>query len=223
METVALNVRSREETGKGVARSLRRQAQLPAVFYGRGVQPVPLAVKAGEVEKLISSAAGENVLIDLNIERDGSTQSHRAMIKEIQVDPVQRTILHVDFYAISMDEKISLEVPVTLTGEAVGVSEEGGILQQVRRSIEINCLPDRIPEALEIDVSNLAIGDSLHVSDLEVPEGVEVLAEERLTVATVVPPAKEEEIIPEIPEEEEEREEVEEEAVTETKEEGDKE
>jgi large subunit ribosomal protein L25 len=222
METVALNVRSREETGKGVARSLRRQAQLPAVFYGRGLQPVPLAVKAGEVDKLISSAAGENVLIDLNIERDGSTQSHRAMIKEIQVDPLKQTILHVDFYAISMDEKISLEVPVTLTGEAVGVSE-GGILQQVRRSIEINCLPDRIPEALEVDVSNLAIGDSLHVSDLGVPEGVEVLAEERLTVATVVPPAKEEEIIAEIPEEEEEREEVEEEAVTETEEEGDKE
>jgi large subunit ribosomal protein L25 len=195
---------------------------LPAVFYGRGLQPVPLAVKAGEVDKLISSAAGENVLIDLNIERDGSTQSHRAMIKEIQVDPVKQTILHVDFYAISMDEKISLEVPVTLTGEAVGVSE-GGILQQVRRSIEINCLPDRIPEALEVDVSNLAIGDSLHVSDLGVPEGVEVLAEERLTVATVVPPAKEEEIIAEIPEEEEEREEVEEEAVTETEEEGDKE
>jgi large subunit ribosomal protein L25 len=121
-----------------------------------------------------------------------------------------------------MDEKISLEVPVTLTGEAVGVSE-GGILQQVRRSIEINCLPDRIPEAFEVDVSNLAIGDSLHVSDLGVPEGVEVLAEERLTVATVVPPAKEEEIIAEIPEEEEEREEVEEEAVTETEEEGDKE
>ncbi len=222
METVALNVRAREETGKGVARSLRRQAQLPAVFYGRGIQPVPLAVKAGEVDKVISSAAGENVLIDLNIERGGSTQSHRAMIKEIQVDPVKQTILHVDFYAISMDEKISLEVPVTLTGEAVGVSE-GGILQQVRRSIEINCLPDRIPEAFELDVSNLAIGDSLHVSDLEVPEGVEVLAEERLTVATVVPPAKEEEIIAEIPEEEEEGEEVEEEADTETKEEGDKE
>ena len=222
METVALNVRAREETGKGVARSLRRQAQLPAVFYGRGIQPVPLAVKAGEVDKLISSAAGENVLIDLNIERGGSTQSHRAMIKEIQVDPLQQNILHVDFYAISMDEKISLEVPVTLTGEAVGVSE-GGILQQVRRSIEVNCLPDQIPEAFEVDVSNLAIGDSLHVSDLEVPEGVEVLAEERLTLASVVPPAKEEEIIAEIPEEEEEREEVEEEEVTETKEEGDKE
>ncbi len=143
------------------------------------------------------------------------------MIKEIQVDPVKQTILHVDFYAISMDKKISLEVPITLTGTAVGVSE-GGILQQVRRTLEISCLPDRIPEALEIDVSNLAIGDSLHVSDLEIPEGIEVLAEERLTVVTVVPPTKVEEIEPEILEEEE-GEEVEEEEVTETKEEGDEE
>ena len=223
MTAVALAAQSRTETGKGVARSLRRQALTPAVFYGAEIDPIALTLQAGDLERLIHTGAGENILIDLNIEDGESTQSHRAMIKEIQVDPVQRSILHVDFYAISMDEKISLEVPVTLTGEAVGVSEEGGILQQVRRSIEINCLPDQIPEALEVDVSNLAIGDSLHVSDLGVPEGVEVLAEERLTVATVVPPAKEEEIIPEIPEEEEEREEVEEEAVTETKEEGDKE
>ena len=222
MITVALNARFRNETGKGVARSLRRQALIPAVFYGPEVEPVPLALNVLEVEKLISSEAGENILIDLNIKNGGSTQRHRAMIKEIQLDPVKQTILHVDFYAISMDKKISLEVPISLTGTSVGVAE-GGILQQVGRTIEISCLPDQIPEALEIDVSNLAIGDSLHVSDLEVPEGIEVLAEERLTIATVVPPAKEEEIEPEILEEEEEREEVEEEAVAETKEEGDKE
>ena len=223
MLTVALTARSRTRTGKGVARSLRRQAQIPAVFYGPEVEPVPLALNIEEVKKLISSAAGENVLIDLNIKNGGSTQSHRAMIKEIQVDPVKQTILHVDFYAISMDKKISLEVPIMLTGEAAGVAD-GGILQQVGRTIEISCLPDQIPETLEIDVSSLAIGDSLHVSDLTVPEGIEVLAEERLTIATVVLPAKEEEIEPEIlEEEEEEREEVEEEAETEAKEEGDKE
>ncbi len=221
MTTVAFNARSRKETGKGVARSLRRQALIPAVFYGPELDPVPLALRSRELARLISTAAGENILIDLNIEDGESTQSHRAMIKEIQVDPVKQTILHVDFYAISMDKKISLEVPITLTGTAVGVSE-GGILQQVRRTLEISCLPDRIPEALEIDVSNLAIGDSLHVSDLEIPEGIEVLAEERLTVVTVVPPTKVEEIEPEILEEEE-GEEVEEEEVTETKEEGDEE
>jgi len=221
METVALNAQSRKETGKGVARSLRRQALIPAVFYGPKVEPVPLALRSKEVEKVVSSEAPENILIDLNIENGEATQSHRAMIKEIQVDPVKQTILHVDFYAISMDQKISLEIPISLTGAPVGVSE-GGILQQVSRTIEVSCLPDQIPEVLVLDVSDLAIGDSLHVSDLEIPEGIELLVEEKLTVATVIPPTKVEEIEPEILEEEE-GEEVEEEAVAETKEEGDEE
>ena len=223
MTTVALAAQSRTETGKGVARSLRRQALIPAVFYGPEVDPVPLILQSRDLEKLITTGAGENILIDLNIEDGKSTQSHRAMIKEIQVDPVKQNILHVDLYAISMDKKISVEVPITLTGTALGVSEEGGILQQVSRTLEISCLPDRIPEAFELEVSALAIGDSLHVSDLEIPEGVDVLAEDELTIASVVPPTKVEEIEPEVLEEEEEGEEVDEEAEAETKEEGDQE
>ena len=222
MTTVALAAQSRTETGKGVARSLRRQALIPAVFYGPEVDPIPLILQSRELEKLITTGAGENILIDLNIEDGKSTQSHRAMIKEIQVDPVKQYILHVDLYAISMDKKISVEVPITLTGTAIGVSDEGGILQQVSRTLEVSCLPDRIPEAFELEVTALAIGDSLHVSDLEIPEGVDVLAEDELTVASVVPPTKVEEIEPEVLEEEEEGEEVEEEEA-ETKEEGDQE
>ena len=223
MTTVALAAQSRIETGKGVARSLRRQALIPAVFYGPEVDPVPLILQSRDLEKLITTGAGENILIDLNIEDGKSTQSHRAMIREIQVDPVKQNILHVDLYAISMDKKISVEVPITLTGTALGVSEEGGILQQVSRTLEISCLPDRIPEAFELEVTALAIGDSLHVSDLEIPEGVDVLAEDELTIASVVPPTKVEEIEPEVLEEEEEGEEVDEEAEAETKEEGDQE
>ena len=223
MTTVALAAQSRTETGKGVARSLRRQALIPAVFYGPAVDPVPLILQSRDLEKLITTGAGENILIDLNIEDGKSTQSHRAMIKDIQVDPVKQNILHVDLYAISMDKKISVEVPITLTGTALGVSEEGGILQQVSRTLEISCLPDRIPEAFELEVTALAIGDSLHVSDLEIPEGVDVLAEDELTIASVVPPTKVEEIEPEVLEEEEEGEEVDEEAEAETKEEGDQE
>ena len=223
MTTVALAAQSRTETGKGVARSLRRQALIPAVFYGPEVAPVPLILQSRDLEKLITTGAGENILIDLNIEDGKSTQSHRAMIKEIQVDPVKQNIMHVDLYAISMDKKISVEVPITLTGTALGVSEEGGILQQVSRTLEISCLPDRIPEAFELEVTALAIGDSLHVSDLEIPEGVDVLVEDELTIASVVPPTKVEEIEPEVLEEEEEGEEVDEEAEAETKEEGDQE
>jgi large subunit ribosomal protein L25 len=224
MAHVALTAQSRKETGKGAARTLRSQALIPAVFYGPEVDPVNLCLAYRDMEKLIKTGAGENVIIDLAIETGKSTLNHRAMLKEIQLDPVKQTILHVDLYEISMDKKIEVEVPITLTGTAKGVSDEGGILQQVSRTLEISCLPDSIPDAFELDVTELEIGDSLHVSDLKIPEGIEVLVEEELTIATVVPPTKVEEIEPEVPEEEEEeREEVEGEAVAETEEEGEKE
>jgi len=222
MAHVALTAQSRKETGKGAARTLRRQALIPAVFYGPEVDPVHLSLEYRDLEKLIKTGAGENVIIDLAIETGESTLSHRAMLKEIQMDPVKRTILHVDLYEISMDKTIEVEVPIILRGAPKGVSE-GGILQQVSRTLEISCLPDNIPDAFELEVTELEIGDSLHVSDLKIPEGIEVLAEEELTIATVVPPTKVEEIEPEVPEEEEEREEVEAEAVAETEEEGEKE
>jgi large subunit ribosomal protein L25 len=196
---------------------------IPAVFYGPEVDPVNLSLKYRDLEKLIKTGAGENVIIDLAIETGESTLSHRAMLKEIQMDPVKQTILHVDLYEISMDKKIEVEVPITLTGTAKGVSDEGGILQQVSRTLEISCLPDNIPDSFELDVTDLNIGDSLHVSDLNIPQGIEVLVEGELTIATVVPPTKVEEIEPEVPEEEEEREEVEAEEVAETEEEGEKE
>ena len=223
MAHVALTAQWRKETGKGAARTLRRQALIPAVFYGPEVDPVLLSLDYRDLEKLIRTGAGENVIIDLAIETGESTLSHRAMLKEIQMDPVKQTILHVDLYEISMDKKIEVEVPITLTGTAMGVSE-GGILQQVSRTLEISCLPDNIPDSFELDVTDLNIGDSLHVSDLKIPQDIEVLVEEELTIATVVPPTKIEEIEPEVPEEEEEeREEVEGEGVAETEEEGEKE
>jgi large subunit ribosomal protein L25 len=222
MAHVALTAQSRKETGKGAARTLRRQALIPAVFYGPEIDPVHLSLNYRDLERLIKTGAGENVIIDLAIETGESTLSHRAMLKEIQLDPVKQTIMHVDLYEISLDKKIEVEVPIILTGTAKGVSD-GGILQQVSRTVEISCLPDNIPDAFELEVTTLDIGDSLHVSDLNIPEGIEVLEEEELTIATVVPPTKVEEIEPEVPAEEEEREEVEAEAVGETEEEGEKE
>lgn len=222
MAHVALTAQWRKETGKGAARTLRRQDLIPAVFYGPEVDPVLLSLNYRDLDKLIRTGAGENVIIDLAIETGESTLSHRAMLKEIQVDPVKQNILHVDLYEISMDKKIEVEVPITLIGTAMGVSE-GGILQQVSRTLEISCLPDNIPDSFELDVSDLNIGDSLHVSDLKIPSDIEVLVEDELTIATVVPPTKVEEIEPEVPEEEEEGEEVEAEAVAETEEEGEKE
>jgi large subunit ribosomal protein L25 len=194
MHTVALAAQARKSWGKGAARSLRRKSLVPAVLYGRDVESTLLAVSPRDVEQAISTGSAENIIIDLTITDGETSQSQRAMIREIQVDPVKRNILHVDFLGISMDRKITVEVPVNLIGDPVGVSAAaGGMLQQVLRSVEISCLPDRIPDTLELDVSSLTMGHSLHVSDLRAPEGVEMISDPRLTIATVLAPKKMEE------------------------------
>lgn len=192
MHTVALTAQVRKTLGKGQARSLRRQFLVPAVLYGRDVESTLLSVSPRDLEKATSTASAENILIDLTITDGESMRNQRAMIREIQVDPVKRNILHVDFLGISMDRQITVEVPVNLVGDPVGVSA-GGMLQQVLRSVEISCLPDRIPDTLELDVSSLTMGHSLHVSDLRAPEGVELLSDPGLTIATVLAPKKMEE------------------------------
>jgi len=192
MHTVALSAQARKTLGKGAARSLRRQSLIPAVLYGRGLESTLLSVSRGDVEKATSTASAENILIDLTITDGESRRNQRAMIRETQVDPVKRTILHVDFLGISMDRQITVEVPVNLVGDPVGVAA-GGMLQQVLRSVGISCLPDRIPDTLALDVSSLTMGHSLHVSDLQVPEGVELLSDPQLTIATVLAPKKMEE------------------------------
>jgi large subunit ribosomal protein L25 len=202
MHTVALSAEVRKSLGKGAARSLRRQSLVPAVLYGRDLESTLLSVSPGDLEKATSTASAENILIDLTITGGESTRNQRAMIREIQVDPVKRTILHVDFLAISMDRQITVEVPINLVGDPVGVAA-GGMLQQVVRSVEISCLPDRIPDTLELDVSSLGMGHSLHVTDLRVPEGVELLSDPRLTIATVLAPKRMEEKV-EVPAEGEE-------------------
>jgi large subunit ribosomal protein L25 len=193
MHTVALTAQVRRTSGKGAARGLRSQSFVPAVLYGRDVESTLLSVSPGDLEKAISTASAENILIDLTIADGESRRNQRAMIREIQVDPVRRNILHVDFLGISMDRQITVEVPVNLVGDPVGVGAAGGMLQQVLRSVEISCRPDRIPDTLELDVSSLSMGHSLHVSDLKVPEGVELLSDPRLTIATVLAPKKMEE------------------------------
>jgi len=192
MHTVALTAQVRKTFGKGAARSLRRQSLVPAVLYGRDLESTLLSVSQGDLEKATSTASAENILIDLSITDGESMRNQRAMIREIQVDPVKRNILHVDFLGISMDRQITVEVPINLVGDPVGVSA-GGMLQQVLRSVEISCLPDRIPDTLELDVSSLTMGHSLHVSELRVPEDVALLSDPRLTIATVLAPKRAEE------------------------------
>ncbi|HEY6221619.1 MAG TPA: 50S ribosomal protein L25, partial [Candidatus Eisenbacteria bacterium] len=166
MGNLALKSERRSDVGKGVARKLRMTGRIPAVYYGRGEEPIPLIVSLKELEELIHSAEGSNVIVDLRVGGDASHE-RKALIREIQRDPVGGTILHLDLQHISLTEQIIVEVPIVLLGVPTGVKDGGGILEHLLREVEIECLPADIPSRLEIDVSALNIGDSLHVSDLK--------------------------------------------------------
>ncbi|UCF57882.1 MAG: 50S ribosomal protein L25/general stress protein Ctc [Deltaproteobacteria bacterium] len=199
MAKPVLNARTRQSKGKGAARKLRRNKQIPAIFYGPNREPLMLAMDYPELEGIIKQSAGENIILDLKVQSDGGTQTWNAILKDLQVDPIKDTYLHVDFYEISMDKEITVPVPIHLVNTPLGV-EEGGILQHVRRELNVSCLPDKLIEALEVDVSQLQIGDSVHIRDIALPEGITCLDEEHLAVAVVAAPT----VVPEeeVPEEE---------------------
>src|SRR5438876_3530838 len=186
-QTVALSATAREKTGKGAARQARFQKQVPAVIYGHGRATQPLMVDALALEKALTGIEPESTLIELTV--DG--KKARTLIREIQRHPLRPDIIHVDFYEIHADEKITLKVPVHLVGTPDGVRNAGGVLDQVTREVEIEVLPEHIPDRVELDVTALKIGDSLHTRDLTIPNAV-ILTAADLTIATVVPPRAEE-------------------------------
>jgi large subunit ribosomal protein L25 len=197
---VTLQAKPRTETGKGAARSLRRQGYIPGVIYGHGEETRACQVESKQVEKLLTAGSHESTIIDLKLE-DGGTSS--VLIREVQVHPYRSEVLHIDFLAVRKGEKVKLEVPVRLVGVSPGV-KEGGIMEHLRHDVEIRCIPSKIPEALDLEISEMNIGDSVTVADLEVPEDVEVLTDGAATIVSVVPPAvlKVEEEAPEEVEEE---------------------
>src|SRR6185437_5839527 len=190
-QTVALSATAREKTGKGAARQARFQKQVPAVIYGHGRATQPLMVDANALEKALTGIEPESTLIDLTV--DG--KKSRALIREIQRHPIRPDIIHVDFYEIKADEKVTLKVPVHLVGTPDGVRNAGGVLDQVTREVEIEVLPEHIPDRVELDVSALIIGHSLHVRDLVIPNAT-ILTLADLTIAVVVPPRAEEVVAP---------------------------
>lgn len=185
MERATLNATYRDRSGKGVARSLRRSGSMPAVIYKRG-EASPLAIDRKEMLHFMHSTAGEQVLLNLKFP-DNSTR--HAIVKEYQVDPAHGELLHADFMEVSLTEKIRVTVHVVTVGEAVGVKRDKGILQHELREVEIECLPDRIPGHLEVDVSSVLIGHSVHVRDIKPPEGVKILSDPGDVVAIVTAPA----------------------------------
>jgi large subunit ribosomal protein L25 len=190
MERPVLSAKIREEVGKGGARKLRTKGLIPAIFYSPKSQSIPLVIDSKEFVKTLQTEAGENVLIDLNIRKGDQADRKVVMVKEIQIDPLQGTTLHTDFYEVAMDEMVTVEVPIHLVGRPEGI-KMGGILEQIRRVIQIQCLPGDIPKGIDVDVSSLKIGDSIHVQDLQV-EKAKILSDTNFTIVTVVPPVVEE-------------------------------
>src|SRR5438128_1694162 len=186
-QTVSLSATAREKTGKGAARQARFQNQVPDLIYGHGRATQPLMVDALSLEKALTGIEPESTLIDLTV--DG--KKARALIREIQRHPLRPDIIHVDFYEIKADEKVTLKVPVHLVGTPDGVRNAGGVLDQVTREVEIEVLPEHIPDRVELDVTALKIGDSRHTRDLTIANA-RILTEAALTIATVVPPRAEE-------------------------------
>jgi len=187
MQTATLNARPRTERGKNAARKIRQTGRVPAVLYGHGEQPRELSVDAHELEKLLAVINAENTLIDLAIEGGETT---RALIREVQTHPYRPDIFHLDLFHVHAGEKIHLKVPVRLTGNPVGVRISGGVLDQVIYDLDVECLPGDIPDAVEVDVSGLDIGESVRVQDVSVPR-VKVLHDPELPVASVVQPTLE--------------------------------
>ncbi len=177
----------RKNKGKGAARKLRRNHQMPAIFYGPGTQPMMLAVNYPEFERIAKVSGAENVILDLQIHSDHGEETKKVMLKELMMDPVKGTYLHADFYEISMDKEITVDIPVRLLNTPRGVTE-GGFLQTIRRELTVSCLPDKLIDSLEIDVSGLDIGDSIHIRDIELPKGITCAEEGHLTVAVVSAP-----------------------------------
>src|SRR3989454_358354 len=194
MAIVSLEAAARQDAGKGVARRLRAQGRVPGVYYGRGEDSIPLTVGLKDLMSVLESADGSNVIVDLKFPGDAA-KDRKVLIREIQRDPVAGSILHLDLQHISLTERIIVEVPIVLIGTPTGVKDGGGILEHLLREVEVECLPTDIPSRLEVEVSALNIGDSLHVSDIKA-DRVTIKTDADRAIAAVVPPTILEEVKP---------------------------
>ena len=193
MNQVSLKARQRTDTGKQVAKALRRDGALPAVVYGSGESSTPLTLDYREFEGFLRKTRGESVVINLEIE---GLEDKKALLRDIQRDYLRNQLLHADFQQIRMSDRITTEVSLVMIGEPIGVTRDGGVLDQSLRVVEISCVASEIPEHLEVDISELSMGDTIHISDLTF-ENVEIVTDGEVAVVSVLTPMAEE------PEEEE--------------------
>jgi large subunit ribosomal protein L25 len=188
MARYTLAARVRNEKGKEAAKRLRRENRIPAIFYGPGAASLMLTVDAHELDMIMKKKTGENVIIGLQIETEKGADSRTVILKELHSDPVKNDYLHADFYEISMDKELTVEIALHFINIPKGVTN-GGMLQPVRREITVSCLPDKLVDFIEVDVSGLDIGQSFHVGEITLPDGIKTILDPDLTVATVMAPS----------------------------------
>ena len=187
MNSIELQATTRTGTGNGPARVLRREGRVPAILYGPVDQPQMLSIGMRDFEDAVKKGNVGRSIFNLVI--DGGKQTKAAMIKELQTHPVDHGLIHIDFYAVDMARKVRVNVPVVTTGKSVGV-EMGGMLQIIRRDLEVLCLPNAIPQTITIDITQLDVGQSVHVEDIQLGDEVELPHEVNFTVLTILSPKK---------------------------------
>lgn len=185
MSEIVLEVQEREAVGKNANRRLRAGGEVPAVVYGAGLEPAPIRVSERKVVEILKSGSGGNTVFLLQLE--GTDKKRHAMIRELQTDALTGEMIHIDFQRILLDQKVKVQVPIELEGEAEGVKTEGGLVDFVTRELEVECLPHQIPPHLPLDITSLHVGQHVEAKDLELPEGVELQTEpERVVVSIAV-------------------------------------
>lgn len=185
---IFLEAEKRSKMTRGEMKKLRfQEGKVPAVLYGSGLGSTALLVNGNEFKKIMHTELGENVIINLKL-KDKEDSTHPVIVKEWQIDPVKRTLLHIDFYRISLKKEIVINVPIEIKGEAPGVKEKGGVLEHILRELEVKCLPAQIPHSIVVDTSNLQIGESITVKDIVVPGEIGILNNPEQIVVNIVAP-----------------------------------
>ena len=193
MEEIKLDVQLRDRLGARKVKSVRREAFVPAIVYGDNQQPTAIKVGKRQYERIMRHHRGENLLFHLNVlDGEKKIKDYTAIVKEEQHEPVNDSILHIDFYRINLSKEIEVKVKIVTKGSPIGVKQDGGSLEHVLWELDVVCLPTKIPSKIEIEVSNLKIGDAIHVRDIVLPDGVRTKHDPDSILVTVVPPMKEE-------------------------------
>jgi large subunit ribosomal protein L25 len=194
-QQVKLKAEKRTVIGRNAIKKIKKEGLVPGVIYGSQAEPIALQVESRALTNVLAHASSEHVLVELEIADDGQSSTRLALIQEVQHHPLKRQLLHVDFHAVSATEKITSEVPIEAFGDPIGVRTFGGLLEYSLRLLEVECFPQDLPDIIRLDVSNLNIGESLHVRDIPLSSGVEALTDADLTVVSVVASRVGEEVV----------------------------